>query len=854
MAGLLITDWLPDRADESTQLAGYSEDDVYAAVLDWADGLGLSLYPAQDEAMLEILSGSNVILSTPTGSGKSLVAVAAHLAALADGRRSCYTAPIKALVSEKFFALCDIFGADNVGMLTGDASVNPGAPIVCATAEVLANIALRDGVDADFSQVVMDEFHYYADPQRGWAWQVPLLEMPHAQFLLMSATLGDVSFFVEDLERRTRRETALVSSAERPVPLQFSYVTTALHETVEELLATHQAPAYVVHFTQASAVAQAQSLTSIPLRTKEQKQAIAQAIGDFRFASGFGKTLSRLLRHGVGVHHAGMLPRYRRLVERLAQAGLLAVISGTDTLGVGINVPIRTVVVTGLSKYDGRRVRHLKAREFHQVAGRAGRAGYDTTGFVVVQAPDHVVENERALAKAGEDPKKRRKVVRRKPPEGSVSWTQQTYERLVAAEPEPLRSQFRVTHAMVLHLMRRPDPVAAVRGLILGSHASPELKRELLLRAVAIVRSFLAAEIVEPVRLAQTAGDAGPQQSLRLTIDPDEEFALDQPLSPFALAALDLLDPASETYAVDVLSVLEATLEDPVAVLRAQERRAKDEAMAQMKAAGMEYEERMARLDEVRHPQPLAELLEAAFATYRQGHPWVTDYELHPKSVARDMFEQAMTFSEFVSTHQLARSEGLVLRYLSDVYRYLRHTVPERLRTDEVTDIIAWVGELVRQIDSSLLDEWEQLRSADDEHRAPVPVAEHEPPPLTANARAFRVLVRNEMFLRVRLLARRDWVGLAELEGDDGFTTAQWREAFEPYFHEHDEVLTDADARGPALFDVSSEPDGRRGVWEVRQTIHDPQDHHDWYVRAEVDLAASDERGEPVIRVVAVGS
>ncbi len=442
---MTLTDQLPDGAEP---------DEVFAAFTDWTADQGFTLYAHQEEALIEIVSGANVILSAPTGSGKSLVATGAHFTALARDDRTFYTAPIKALVSEKFFALCDVFGPDEVGMMTGDGSVNPAAQIICCTAEVLANIALRDGSDADIGQIVMDEFHFYADPDRGWAWQVPLVELPQAQFVLMSATLGDVSRFEKDLTRRTGRPTAVVSSAERPVPLSFSFAMTPLHETVSELLATHEAPIYIVHFTQAAAIEQAQALMSVNVCSRAEKDAIAELIGNFRFAPGFGKTLSRLVRHGIGVHHAGMLPKYRRLVETLAQAGLLKVICGTDTLGVGINVPIRTVLFTALSKYDGTRTRLLMVREFHQIAGRAGRAGFDTTGRVVVQAPEHVIENSKALAKAGDDPKKRRKVVRRKPPEGMVSWGQPTFERLVAADPEPLRSSFAVSHAMLLNVIQ----------------------------------------------------------------------------------------------------------------------------------------------------------------------------------------------------------------------------------------------------------------------------------------------------------------------------------------------------------------------------------------------------------------
>ena len=243
------------------------------------------------------------------------------------------------------------------------------------------------------------------------------------------------------------------------MPLHFSWSLEPLHELLEELVRADQAPIYVVHFTQASALERAQSLLSAKLCTREERDAIADAIGAFRFTAGFGKTLSKLVRNGIGVHHAGMLPRYRRLVEQLAQTGLLKVICGTDTLGVGINVPIRTVVFTGLAKFDGTNHRLLKAREFHQIAGRAGRAGFDTSGYVVVQAPEHAIENARLVAKAGDDPKKLKRVQRKKPADGVVSWTEETFERLRDATPEPLVSRMRVNHAMILNVINQPaDP------------------------------------------------------------------------------------------------------------------------------------------------------------------------------------------------------------------------------------------------------------------------------------------------------------------------------------------------------------------------------------------------------------
>lgn len=836
---------LADPADLSTLHAKATDpDELFTDFAAWAEANGTTLYPAQEEALIELVSGANVILATPTGSGKSLVATGAQYAALAAGRRSYYTAPIKALVSEKFFALCDVFGAANVGMLTGDAAVNSDAPIIACTAEILANIALREGADADIGLVVMDEFHFYGDPDRGWAWQVPLLELPRAQFLLMSATLGDVTFLREDLTRRTGRPTALVAGAERPVPLFYSYATTPMHETIGDLLETRQAPIYVVHFTQASALERAQALMSVNVSTKEEKAAIAEHIGAFRFSSAFGATLSRLVRHGIGVHHAGMLPKYRRLVEQLAQAGLLKVICGTDTLGVGINVPIRTVVFSALSKYDGTRMRLLNAREFHQIAGRAGRAGFDTVGTVVVQAPDHEVENLKQFAKVADDPKKRRKLVRRKAPEGMVPWGEATMNRLVAAAPEALTSNMRVSTAMILDVVDRPgDPFEAMRRLLTDNHEPRKRQLRLIREAVGIARSLLQAGVIE--RLEEPEPDG---RRYRLTVDLPDDFALNQPLSTFALAAVDVLDPNSETYALDVVSVIEATLEDPRQILGAQLNKARGEAVAAMKAEGIEYEERIELLDDVSYPKPLQELLEHTYEVYLQTNPWAADGHLSPKSVVREMWERAMTFREFVSGYGLTRSEGAVLRYLSDAVKALRSGVPAAARTEEVTDIVEWLGELVRQVDSSLLDEWEQLTSPDQPHDAPVAVPAR-PRPLTGNDRAFTAMVRNALFRRVELFARRRWDELGTLDSGSGWTADRWAEVGHAYFDEHSDVGIDADARGPALLIV----DRRPGVWHVRQILDDPAGDHDWGFDAEVDLAASDEEGAAVIRLVDAG-
>lgn len=839
----------------------YDADAMYDAFVTWAEGRGFALYPAQDEAVIELVSGANVILSTPTGTGKSLVAVAAHAASVARtaadraaGRpwgRTYYTAPIKALVSEKFFQLVEIFGAQNVGMVTGDSSVNHDAPIICCTAEILANLALRQGADAPVDQVVMDEFHYYGDGDRGWAWQVPLITLPHAQFVLMSATLGDVTAIADDLSRRTGRDTARVTGVERPVPLHFSYARTPVQETVEDLIGTRQAPVYIVHFSQAAAMERAQALSSIRVVTREQRDEIAEAIGGFRFTTGFGKTLSRLVRAGIGVHHAGMLPRYRRLVETLAQRGLLRVICGTDTLGVGINVPIRSVLITALSKYDGQRMRQLSAREFHQIAGRAGRAGYDTAGTVVVLAPDHEIENETAIRKAGDDPKKLKKVVRKKPPAGFVTWGEGSFERLVAAEPEPLQPQLKLSAAMLINVIGRGGDVArGIRSLVFDNHETRARRYELARRALEILRTLRDADVVELV--PTDAADRPLGVDLRLTVDLQPNFALNQPLSPFALAAIELLDPETSEqgtghYSLDVVSIIESTLDDPRPILSQQQYKARGEAVAAMKRDGIEYDERMALLEEVTWPKPLDELLAHAFETFAASQPWVRDFELSPKSVVRDMFERSMSFGEYVSYYQLQRSEGLVLRYLSDAFRAIRQTVPDEAKDEDLLDLIEWLGELVRQVDSSLVDEWSELvdpRSHLPEDEAPVvPPA---PPSVVTNRRAFTVLVRNELFRRVQLAA---------LDHDDELVALDpgpmWPEALDAYYAEHDSIGTGGPARSPRLVAID-ETDAADGLWRVEQTIDDPAGHHDWRIRGEVDLVASAEEGTAVVRITEV--
>ncbi len=548
-----------------------------------------------------------------------------------------------------------------------------------------------------------------------------------------------------------------------------------------------------------------------------------------------------------------MLPRYRLLVERLAQQGLLPVICGTDTLGVGINVPIHTVLLTALAKYDGRKQRRLRAREFHQIAGRAGRAGFDTEGLVIAEAPEHDIENARAMAKAAGDPKKQRKVKKKKPPEGFVGWSEQTFNRLVSAEPEVLAPHMRVTHSMVLALVARGgDAWSRVSELIAASAQTPEQKARLMQRASEIFETLMDTGVV----VKTEAEEGGVEYAL--TVDLPDDFALDQPLSPFLLEALEVLDPESDTYALDVISLVEATLDDPRQILRAQQRQARDKALFEMKADGIEYEERMERLADVTYPKPLEDLIEFTFDKYRRAVPWANDYWPSPKSVLRDMVETASDFKGYVNRYGITRSEGTLLRYLSDAFRALDRTVPDDKCDDRLRDIIAWLDFVVHTVDSSLVDEWERAGEGRGAEAAPP----GEEDAVVRDRRGLTVLVRNALFRRVGLAARDAADGpvpfdaaveLGKLDADWGFAQRRWRDALDAFFEEHEAIVIDGDARSMAYLSLDDADEKTDHVWHAVQTFKDAEGDRDFAIVADVDLDATQEEGEAIFKNYRVG-
>lgn len=858
VAGPMAEAWLRDLPP-----ADASADVLLDAFLAYVAARGLDLYPAQEEAILELFAGSNVVLNTPTGSGKSLVAEAAHFETLVRGGRSFYTSPIKALANEKFFALVKTFGADNVGLMTGDATVNRDAPIVCATAEILANIALAEGPRADVDLAVLDEFHYYADRDRGVSWQIPLLALPKTRFLLMSATIGNPESFERGLTKLNGARTAVVRSTDRPVPLDFEYRETPLHETVQELVTKGKSPVYIVNFTQRSAAEEAQNLMSVDVCTKDEKKKIAEALAGARFDSPYGREIQRFIRHGIGIHHAGLLPKYRLIVEKLAQKGLLKVISGTDTLGVGVNVPIRTVLFTKLCKFDGQKTAILSVRDFQQISGRAGRKGFDDQGSVVAQAPEHVIENLRLEAKAGSDPAKKRKIVKKKPPEwGYVHWDKSTFERLIASQPEELVSRFSVSHGMVASVLSREEDggCMALGRLIQASHERPAQKKALGRTAYEMFQSLRDANI-----LSIDMDEEG-RRRVFVNTDLGEDFSIHHALSLYLLDTLKRLVPSDPAYEIDLLSVVESILENPDIILARQLDKLKTEKLAELKAAGVEYEERMAELEKLEYPKPQAEFIYGTFNAFAALHPWIKSENIRPKSIARDMYEQFMSFSEYVKEYGLERVEGLLLRYLTDVYKTLVQTVPKWAKTDAVEDVVTYFGAIVRQVDASLLDEWERLKNPAE--RIEVGTAREDLEPVgsqdvTRDRRAFTVLIRNEIFRFVRALARRDWVEAARVvappvdpsspaPNTEVREAARIEAALAPYFVEHAAIRTDPEARSPRHMDLS-EGDEDAKAWRVRQTLLDPEDDNDWYFDVSIDLEASRNAARPVLVLEHVG-
>lgn len=879
-----LFDLLPLTPDH--KLIPIDPEDALMRYSSWVQSQGITLWPHQEEALLDLASNEHVILGTPTGSGKSLVAVGMCYFACTQNKTIYYTAPIKALVSEKFFYLVKLFGKDLVGMITGDCVINSEAPIICCTAEILAQDALRWETDSDIKLVCMDEFHYFGDKDRGWAWQVPLLVLKDTQFLLMSATLGDTTTLAQKLKSLTHRDVSTITNAPRPVPLSYSYSTLSLEASVELIMQQRGVPAYIVCFAQSEAQKSAAALASFGISNKAEREEIKKELAGFNFSTAYGKELKRLLLCGVGVHHAGMLPRYRLLVERLAQKGLLPVICGTDTLGVGINVPIHTVVLRALAKYDGRRMRILNSREFHQITGRAGRSGFDTKGVVVSLATPYEIERLRARAKAANDPKKLKRIKVPKPPEGYVGWSEHTFQKLIESEPEALTPRLKITHAMVLaEVMHGGAAYARLHALIKNSFQTAEEQEKLihacqeifatLMDAGVIVREEATGTDAQPgndtaavqpaagtasdTAAVQPAGDtnataAAVQPAATVTADTWEnasyalakdipsDFALDQMLAPFVIAACELIDRESPNYALDIVSLVEASLENPPQIMKALVKEAKNKALAEMKMEGIDYEERMERLENVSYEKPLKELIDAAYTRYCAEVPWAKDFQLYPKSIVRAMLESANDFKGYVQKISISRSEGTLLRYLSDAWRVLAKTIPQEFINDDLERIISWLHMLIRTTDSSLLDEWEM-----DSLTAKTPQTPRVgPAQIVEDPHGLEIMIHNALFKRVLLASKNDSAALGKLDEPFGFYERKWRSVLDEFFEAHEALYINQDARSRRYFSVDTREEKTQHLWHAHISFLDAEGDIDFGISADVDLDATKTAGEVI--------
>ncbi len=835
---------------DPTQLSDpSSNDEILDAFLAYLVEAGIEPYGHQEEAILELFAGNNVILNTPTGSGKSLVAMALQFRAICQGKRSFYTVPVKALANEKFLSLCKTFGPEQVGMITGDATVNPGAPVICCTAEILANLAMREGSKALVDDVIMDEFHYYSDHERGVAWQVPLLTMPQAKFLLMSATLGDTAFFEDRLTELTGTPTVLVKSDERPVPLEYDYSTTPLEEKIEELVEADRAPIYLVHFTQLSCARTAQNLMSRNFCSREEKQKIAEVLEGADFRSPYGKEIKKLLRHGLGIHHAGLLPKYRVLVEKLAQQGFLKVICGTDTLGVGVNVPIRTVLFTQLFKYGGQKTKTLAVRDFKQISGRAGRRGFDNVGYVVAQAPEHVIANLKAEQKALDKGKKSRAVKKKPPERGFVMWNEETFRKLIHSPSEKLSSSFTMRHGMLLNVLSRSDEdgCAELRRIINQCHETDGKKATLRRRAFSLFRGLVEGDVLNIVPPLERIGPA----KIKINVDLQDDFSLNQALGLYLLEAIPKLEREDPEYPLQVISLIESILEDPTAVLRKQVDKLKSELMAEMKSQGIEFDERIERLDEVEHNKPGRDFIYHTYNEFVIDHPWAKEASVRPKSVAREMFENWQSFEDYVKIYGLERSEAVLLRHLSEVFKVLVQTVPPAMKTEGLEEAEAFFESMLRGVDSSLLDEWERLRNPDQEPEKNEAVQEKKVVSFTRNRPAFTRAIRAVVFDFLKELSRGQYVeALDQLGGE--WSAAGLREAMESYVEEHGQIRFDPEARNMKYSRIE-ELAGQK-IWSVEQVLVDHEGLNDWSANFQVDLDKSDEAGKAVLTLLKFGA
>lgn len=683
---------------------------------------GLEPYPVQEQAFDHIFAGRSVLVTVPTGTGKTVIGKAAIHKALALGQKAIYTSPLRALTEEKYRELCEDFGADRVGFATGDYKVNPEAPVQVVVAEILWNRIFGERAGRLADVVVMDEAHYFNDPERGYVWEQSIIGMdPRTQLVLLSATVGDPQQFCAWVYSVRRVEMELVQSHERRVPLYHEYREAYLIEVVRELYDKGDWPAIIFSFSRDQCFEWARLLRSCPrFTTDEERARIEAACDEELLQGGLAKELRALLVHGIGVHHAGILPRYKQLVERLTLERLCKFVVSTETISAGINLPAKRVVFPALRKFIKGKPRLVTSAEYHQMAGRAGRPQFDKEGIAIALAPEGVVQELRKelkeLQKRGRAPSEIETERLRKAcyararsqaqAAGDVTWDRETHRKLVEGKPAALASKTKVTPEQILAIglpdLQAPPPPDGTRlppyldlhmrsvidHLLLDERSKAEARRTLdmiidNLKALGVLDEHgrqIAGKMINRLR-----GIDGPFVYY-LLMNRDVGYEL----------ARELVEFLVDHDVIHRILGREGDEKRREWIHKRLRERRRDEPMVTWEDVEEEYERTF--------PRELSEV-EKVHQEFVAGLPHP---ELHggkvQKTIWKKMEEENLSFLEFVSQNGLEHEEGNLFTYLARVMKFAR-MLHEATTLDEFHELEVRVRRRLSAIDERVLEE-----------------------------------------------------------------------------------------------------------------------------------------------------
>jgi hypothetical protein len=691
---------------------------------------GLEPYPVQEQAVTAIFAGKSVLVTVPTGTGKTLMAKAALFRAVGRGERAIYTTPLRALTEEKYRELCADFGDENVGFATGDYKVNREAPIQVEVAEILWNRIVADKHVAPAEIVVMDEGHYFNDPERGYVWEQSIIGLdPRVQLVILSATVGHADRFCQWVEVTRRVPMALVESRERKVPLVHEYREEMLIDTVRDLAHGGDVPAIVFVFGREQCFEVARLLKSCRRFTTDEEKAKIDAMCDEALLpSGEAKELRPLLTHGIGVHHAGILPRYKQLVEQLALERLIKFVVSTETIAAGINLPARTVVFPSLRKFIKQQPRMITAAEYHQMAGRAGRPQFDDRGLAITLAPEQVVSDlkkelkDAAKRPAYDEAKVKKTVYGRARADAQrkndLIWTPETHAELVRGEPAELRSKTKISAEQVLAI-GLPDLTAAKipqsEAELRMAEAERSLPPSMRLDIVTVIENLLLTERERKELLKVLAQLVDNMKALGVLDEHGKQ------VSGEMIRQLQGMDGLFIYYVLfnhqldyEELRQLVEYLIDHDIIQRQLDRKGEDEKREWMrnKLRELRLENPHVTWDDVEaqyeaeHPRQFTkiELIHGEFAA-KVPHP-----ELHGGKKAKNTWAQledgGLGFLEFVEKHGLEHEEGNLFSYLVRVMNFATK-LGEASQLPEFSDMAERVRKLLARIDLRLVeDRW----------------------------------------------------------------------------------------------------------------------------------------------------